>query len=103
MGYNIATAGECIWESFNLEYQITELEFIKNKSLSIEAICYNPTATIYKEITLKYSTKNLSAPDEQLKLSLIMIGSIINNLSLNKNKLYKLVIKDSKIFYLCST
>jgi hypothetical protein len=102
MAINLACAGECIYEDFNLEYQITELEFIKNKSISIVAICYNPRATIYKEITLKYSTKNLNSPDEQLKLSLAMTDSIINNLSLNKEKLYKLVINDNKIFFIHS-
>ena len=99
---NVARAGKCLYENFNLEYQITYLEFIRDKSISIEAVCYNPIATIYKEIILKYSTTNLNSPDEQLKLSLLMVDSIIKNLALDKNKLYKLIIKDNNIFFVKS-
>lgn len=98
---NTACAGECMYENFRLEYQVVYLEFIKDKFLKIEAVCYNPYNVLDKEAIFKHSTSNLNAFDERLKISYSIIDSVINNLNLPKDKLYKLIVKNNQVFYLC--
>jgi hypothetical protein len=96
---NPATAGECLFENFKLEYQITSLEYICGKSVKIEAVCYNPYS-FDKEAILKYTSNNLKVPDRKLDIALLIINSLIKNIKLDANKLRKLTIKDSKIFFI---
>lgn len=92
--------GECIYQKFKLEYQIIYLEFIQDRSLKIDVVCYNPFNEYDKEAILKYSTNNLKSTDERLKIALLIVESAIKNLKLDKNKLFKLVVRNNKIFYL---
>lgn len=96
---NTTCAGECMYENFKLEYQVVYLEFIRKKSLKIETICINPNNTLDKEVVLKYSTNNLSTPDEQLKIAYSIMDSVIQNLNLSRDKLFKLIVKNHQIFY----
>ena len=91
-----------MYENFRLEYQIVSLEFIHNKSLKIEAVCYNPFNTLDKEAVLKYSTTNLTLPDKRLEIAFLLMDSVIKNLDLTKSKLRKLVIKDHQAYYIMS-
>lgn len=96
-------AGVCVYENIRLEYQIINLEFVHNKFLKIEAICLNPSNIYDREATFKYTTNNLNSLDERLKISFAIINSVAENLSLDTNKLYKLIVKsNNKIFYICS-
>jgi hypothetical protein len=99
---NTACAGECIYDQFRLQYQVINLEYIKGKSLSIVAVCYNPFNSLDKESTLKFSTNNFNIPDKRLDIVMSIIESVIENLKLPKDKLFKLVVKDSQAFYICS-
>lgn len=101
MKTNTACAGECMYENFRLEYQVVHLEYVKDKLLRIEAVCYNPYNVLDKEAIFKHSTNNLNASDERLKISYSIIDSIISNLNLEKEKLYKLIVKNNQVFYLC--
>jgi hypothetical protein len=92
-------AGECMYENFRLEYQVVHLEFVKNKFLKIEAVCYNPS-TFDKEAVFKYTTNNLNSPDEKLKIAFSIIDSVIKNLDLSKDKIYKLIVENNKVFYI---
>jgi len=100
---NVACAGECMYENFKLEYQVVHLEYVRNKHLRIEAVCYNPHNTLDKEAVLKYSTNNLKSPDEKLKIALNMVDTLITNLDLSKEKLYKLVVRNREVFYISET
>lgn len=97
---NTACAGECMFENFKLEYQVVELEYVKNKYLRIEAVCYNPRNTLDKEATLKYSSNNLKSTDEKFKIAIGMVDRLITNLDLSKEKLFKLVVRNGEVFYL---
>jgi hypothetical protein len=103
MKHNTACTGACMYENFKLEYQVVYLEFIHNKFLKIEAVCYNPSNPLDKEAILKYSTNNLNTPDERLKIAFMMIDSVIKNLNLSKSNLRKMVIKDHQVYYICKT
>jgi hypothetical protein len=92
--------GECLFESFKLEYQITSLEYVIGKSLIVEAVCYNPFNQHDKEAILKYSTTNLKSSDRKLELVLLMVNNFIDNLKLDKTKVRKLVIRNKEIFYI---
>jgi hypothetical protein len=96
------TAGECIYENFKLEYQIVRLEYVHKKCLKIEAICLNPRNSLDKEVVFKYSTNNLNVQSEKLKISFSIIDSLIKNLDLQKDKIYKLVVKNGGVFYIHS-
>lgn len=100
---NIACAGECMYENFKLEYQIIHLEYVRNKCLRIEAVCYNPHNTLDKEAVLKYNTNNLKSPDEKLKIALNMVDTLITNLDLPKEKLYKLIVRNREVFHISET
>jgi NhaP-type Na+/H+ and K+/H+ antiporter len=101
VNHNTARTGECMYEDFRLEYQVVNLEYIKDRSLKIEAVCYNPYNILDKEAIFKHSTNNLNVFDERLKISYSIIDSLIANLDLPKNKLYKLIIRDNQVFYIC--
>jgi len=90
-----------MYENFKLEYQVTHLEFIRGKYLQLEAVCYNPYNTLDKEAVLKYSTTNLNSTDEKLKLVLSIVDSMILNLNLSKDDLYKLIVRNNQVFYIC--
>jgi hypothetical protein len=96
----LAVAGACIYEHFNLEFQIIELEYVSEKSIKIEAICYNPKGIFDKEATFKFSTNNFKIADEKLTISLLMIKSVMESLELNDKNIRKLVVKDNKVFYM---
>lgn len=98
---NTACAGACMYENFKLEYQVVYLEFVHNKYLKLEAVCYNRLNSIDKEATLKYSTSNLNSPDERLKISFLIMDSVIKNLNLSKDKLRKLIVKDHQVHFIC--
>jgi NhaP-type Na+/H+ and K+/H+ antiporter len=98
---NVACAGVCMHENFKLEYQVVDLEFVRNKSIKIEAVCYNRHASIEKEAVFKHSTNNLNLLDERLKIALSIMDSVIKNLDLPKDKLYKLVVRNHQVFYIC--
>lgn len=100
MKSNTALAGECMYEDFRLEYQVVSLEFIRNKHIKVEAVCYNPHNTLDKEAILKYSTNNFNSNDGRLEIALSMLDSLTKNLNLQKETLYKLIIKDHQVFYL---
>lgn len=97
---NTACAGKCMYEDFKLEYQVVHLEFVRKKFLKLEVVCYNPYNTLDKEAVLKYHTTNLNSSDEKLKVVLSVVDSIIKNLNLEKENLYKLVVRNHEIFYL---
>lgn len=99
---NPTCAGECMYENFKLEYQVVHLEFIHNKYLNIEAICYNPFNQYDRESIFKHTITKFNSSDIKLKIALSIIDSIIKNLNLPEDKLYKLVIRDNKIFYIHS-
>jgi hypothetical protein len=99
MSANPATAGECLYDNFKLEYQVVALEYICGKSINIEVVCYNPYS-FDKEATLKFTTTNLNVPDRKLDISLLIINSLIKNLKLDPKTLRKLTIRDHKIFYI---
>ena len=94
------TAGECIYENFKLEYQVIILEYVRGKSLKIEAVCFNPFNEYDKEAVFKHSTTNLKIVDEKLKIAFSILDSVIGNLNFNKEKLHKLVIKNNQVFYI---
>lgn len=99
---NTTCAGECIYDNFKLEYQIVSLEFIRDKSLTIEAICYNKKSKhIDKEMILKYRSSNLSTPDGKQKIVLSILFSLMKNLNLQKEKLHKLVVRNNQVYYIC--
>lgn len=100
MQTNTACAGKCIYESYKFEYQVIHLEFIRNKHLELEIVCYNKHNTLDKESTLKYNTNNFNSADEKLKIALSIMDSVIKNLNLEKEKLYKLVVRNREVFYL---
>lgn len=102
MNNSNAAAGTCVYENTRLEYVVVSLEFIRNKSLKIEVVCLNPRS-FDKEATLKYTTTNLSLPDERLNIALSIMDDVIKNLDLPKDKLYKLVVKNHNVFYVCAT
>lgn len=94
-------AGSCTYDNFKLEYQVVSLEFVRNKFIKIEAICYDPYSKHFdKELTLKYHTTNLKTSDNKLKIVWSIIDSLIKNLELPKENLYKLVVKNKQIFYI---
>lgn len=93
-------AGVCMYEKFKLEFQIVYLEYIYNKSIKIEAVCYNRKNSINKEEIFKYSTNNLNSSDERMKVSLSILDSVIKNLDLEKDNLYKLNVKNNEVFYI---
>ena len=95
-------AGECMYEDFKLEYQIVSLEYVHKKCLKIEAICRNSRNALDKEAVFKYSTTNLNHQDERLKISFSIIDSVIKNLNLEKDKVFKLVVKNGEVFYIHS-
>jgi len=103
MKSNTTCAGECMYENFKLEYQVVHLEYVRNKYLKLEAVCYNPHNTLDKEAVLKYNTNNLNSPDEKLKIALHMLDSIIAKLELPKEKLYKLVVRNLEVYYISET
>lgn len=98
---NTTCAGECMYENFKLEYQVIHLEYIKNKLLKVEAVCYNRHNTLDKEAVFKYNSNNLNIQDERLKIALSIMDSIIKNLDLPKENLYKLVVENNQVFYIC--
>lgn len=93
-------AGVCTYEDFRLEYQIEYLEIIFKRSLKIQAVCYNPYNLYDREAIFKYSTNNLSSNDIRLKIAMSMIESLIKDLRLDKNKLYKFIVKNKQVFYI---
>jgi hypothetical protein len=95
-------AGECIYEDFTLEYVVISLEYIRNKSMKIEAVCYNRRNSFDKEAVFKHSTNNLNILDDKLRISYSIMDSVIKNMDLQKDKLYKLIIKNGGVFYLCA-
>lgn len=99
---NIACAGQCIVEQFKLQYQIVNLQYIVGKSISIEAVAYNPYSSPDKEAVLKFSTTNLNSPDKRLDIAMSMVDDVIANLGLDADKLRKLIVRDSQAFWVCS-
>lgn len=97
-----SNAGVCMYENFRLEYQVVYLEYVHKKSLKIEAICLNPFNEYDREATFKYSTNNFNINDERLKISFTIIDSVAKNLNLDMSKLYKLIVKNNKVFYIHS-
>jgi hypothetical protein len=97
-----ASSGECRYQKQRFEFRVLNLEFVRGKSLKIEAICYNPSLEYpnNKEKTLIYQTTNFSIQDEKLKVAMAIINAIVKKTKLPKNQLYKLCVKDSKIFYI---
>ncbi len=95
-----ACAGEFVHEKFKLEYQVVHLEYVRNSSIKIEAVCYNRRNSLDKEATFKYATNNLKSTDEQLIISLSIVDCVIKNLDIPKEKLYKLIVRDCKVFYI---
>lgn len=98
---NTTCAGECMYENFRLEYQVTALEYIHNSYLKIEAVCFNPYNEYDREAIFKYSTNSFLAKDERLKIAMLIIDSLIKNLNLSKDSLRKLIIKNKETFYIC--
>lgn len=98
-----ACAGKCKYEDFNLEYRIVSFTYIYKQILSIEAICYNPSPSYHKEATFKYTTTNLNSNDERLKVAKLIMDTIIADLELSADKLYKLAITGNQVFYIYST
>ena len=94
-----ATAGVCVYNEYKLEYQIVSLEYITNRSLKIEAICYNKRS-FDKEAVFKYSTNNFRLFDERLEISLTIVNSLVENLKVDKAKLKKLTVIDGQIYYI---
>ena len=94
-----ATAGVCVYNEYKLQYQIVSLEYVANKSLKIEAICYNKRS-FDKEAVFKYSTNNFRLFDERLEVSLTIVDSLIENLKLDKSKLKKLTVIGGEIYYI---
>lgn len=98
-----ACAGKCRYEDFNLEYRIVSFTYIYKQFLSIEAICYNPSPSYHKEAVFKYSTTNLNSNDERLKVARLIMDTIIHDLDIPADNVYKLVVKNDEVFYLHST
>ena len=96
----LATTGECLIEDFKLEYQIESLEYVRQKSLSIIAVCYNPYNKYDRESVLKYSTHNLSSSDKRLEIALLMIKSLITKFSLDENKVHRMIVRNGQVYYL---
>lgn len=96
----LATSGECLIEDFKLEYQIECLEFVRQKSLSIIAVCYNPYNKHDRESVLKFSTHNFTSSDKRLEIALLMVQSLIAKLELNESKVHKLSVRNGKVYYL---
>ena len=97
---SLAGAGECLYKEFRLEFQVVELEYVFNKSLKINAICFNPFHQYEKEAVLNHCSSNLGNGDERTKISLLIIDALIKKLNLDKNQLRKLVIKNNKAFFI---
>lgn len=97
-----ASSGECRYQKQRFEYRVLNLEFIRGKSLIIEAVCYNPNLEYphNKEKTLQYKTTNFFLQDEELKIAMAIINAIVKKSKLPKHKLYKLCVKDGKIFFI---
>lgn len=100
MSINIAYTGECVYEDYRLKYQIIDLEFIKNKFFKIEVVCFSRFNEFDREAIFKYSTSNLNSSDERLKVAMSIFDSIIKNIKLEKNNIYKLCVRDKKIYYI---
>lgn len=102
MASNAAYSGEFKYQRSKFEFRITSLEFIRGKSLKIEAVCYERGA-LYpanKEHVFKYSVNCFDRGDEQLKISLSMINAIIKKAGLSKGKLYKLTIRNDNLYWI---
>jgi|ERR1700722_4685537 len=97
-----SNAGVCMYENFRLEYQVVHLEYVYNKFLKIEAVCLNPFNKCDREATFKYSTNNFNINDERLKISFTIIESLAKNLEIDMDNLYKLIVKNNKVFYIHS-
>lgn len=93
-------AGECIYEDFTLEYVVISLEYIRNKSIKIEAVCHNRHNSFDKEAVFKHSTNNLNMLDDKLNITYSIMDSLIKNIGLQKDKVYKLIVKNGNVFYL---
>lgn len=98
----IAPSGECRYQKQRFEFRVSNLEFVRGKSLIIEAVCYNPSLEYpnNKERILKYETTNFFLKDEQLKIAMAIINSIVKRSKLPKNRLYKLCVKNNKVFFI---
>jgi hypothetical protein len=97
-----ASSGECRYQKQRFEFRVLNLEFVRGKSLLIEAVCYNPSLEYphNKEKTLTYATNNFFVEHEELKIAMAIINAIVKKSKLPKNRLYKLCVKDSKIFFI---
>lgn len=91
--------GACILQGFEFEYQISRLEFTRNKSLNIEAVCYSPSHPD-KEPIFKHQTKNFIIKDDRFTISMIIISSFIDKLDLPNGTLHKLSVINGKIYYI---
>jgi hypothetical protein len=89
-----------MYENFRLEYQVVHLEYVHKKLLKIEAVCLNPFNEYDREAIFKYSTNNFNIKDERLKISFALLDSVAKNLNLDMDNLYKLIVKNNKVFYI---
>jgi hypothetical protein len=95
-----STAGTCSFENYKLEYKILNLEFISGKSLSIEAVCYNPNNKHDREAIFKYSTNNINVYDKRLEIAFLIVRTLIKTLQLNEDNLRKLMVRNNKAYYI---
>lgn len=97
---NATCAGECMLDTFRLHYNVVSLEFIKDKSLTIEAICYNPFDPVNREAIFKHTTNNLSSKDDKQVIAISILNSFIESLELSRDNLYKLVVRNKEVFFI---
>ena len=98
---NLAHTGKCYFKEFKMEFQILNLDFVKDKSLSIAAVCYHPTSAKNKEVLFHFNTLNTKYPtDEQSAIAFIIMNLTIERLKLNKENLYRLSIKNKDVYFL---
>jgi hypothetical protein len=102
MGSTAPYLGQFRYNSEKFEFRVIALEFIRGKSLKMEAVCCAPNLPHpnNKEQLFRYSTTDFNIPDEALKVALAILSSVIKKAHLAKKPLYKLSVREGKVYYI---
>lgn len=102
MGSNVAYSGFFKYKKSKFEFRVLNLEFVRGKYLTIEAICYNPNLDYpnNKEKTIKYNTANLSVQEEELNIAMVIVNTIIKKCNLPREQLHKLCVRNNEVFWI---